>query len=173
MGINFNRSLILLIAGLTVMLVMVVHGAIRQPLVEAGDEAPGFSFQSSDGRTIHSTSFGGKLLVLNFWATWCSTCMTEMPSLNQLASEMENDGVVVAAVSIDHNERAYRQFIQQERPRFLTSRDPDGELAASFGTFRVPETYVIDTTGRVRQKYVSNRNWVDPQIVTELRSFLK
>lgn len=162
-----------IIAGLCLALVAVVRGAIHQPLIEQGDVASDFAFQTDDGRAISRASFGGKLLILNFWATWCGTCMAEMPSLNQLAADTKNDGVVIAAVSIDRNEQAYRRFVKDLRPEFLTSRDPEGDIAASFGTFRVPETYVIDATGRVVRKYISNRNWVDQAIVSDLRTLLR
>jgi cytochrome c biogenesis protein CcmG/thiol:disulfide interchange protein DsbE len=173
MQTRMDRPFILTIAGLTVALVMVVQGAIHQPLIEVGDKAPSFSFQTDDGQTINPAAPDGRLLILNFWASWCPPCIEEMPSLNRLASDLRKDGVVVAAVSIDHNAAAYTRFVQQMRPGFATYRDPEGDLAASFGTFRVPETYVIDASGRVLQKYISNRNWIAPEIVSEIRSFLR
>lgn len=168
-----DRPLILLIAGLTIALVAVVRGAIDQPAIEPGDTAPRFSFRADDGQTISSTAFGGRLLILNFWASWCAPCIDEMPSLDALAKELGKDGVVVAAVSIDTNERAYSQFVQRLHPRFHIMRDPGGDIAASFGTFRIPETYVIDVSGRVLQKYISNRNWMDPAIVSGIRTLLR
>jgi len=85
---------------------------------------------------------------------------------------MQGQGVVVLAVSVDKNEQAYKRFLQQVRPAFLTTRDPDADIPAEFGSFKWPETYVIDQSGRVRQKYVSNRNWTDPAIMNEIRSYL-
>ena len=145
---------------------------MQETVIVPGHKAPQFAFQTDDGRNISRDDFGGKLLVLNFWATWCQGCVEEMPSLDSFAAEMRNEGVVVATVSVDRNEQAYRRFVQQLRPRFLTMRDPESELAASFGTFRFPETYVIDRSGRVRQKYVSYRNWTDGAIVSEVRKLL-
>lgn len=140
--------------------------------MEPGQTAPAFAFQTDDGRTVSRDEFGGKLLVINFWATWCAGCVREMPSLSRFAAEMRSEGIVVAAVSIDRNEQAYRRFLQQLRPSFRTSRDPEGDISASFGTFRIPETYVIDRSGRVRQKYIAERDWKDPIIISEIRSFL-
>jgi peroxiredoxin len=96
-----------------------------------------------------------------------------MPSLKQFASEMEPEGVVVVAVSIDESEQEYRTFLNRLQPRFLTSRDAEGELASEFGTFKVPETYVIDRTGRVLQKYVNSQDWMDQAIRKEMRWFLE
>ena len=84
----------------------------------------------------------------------------------------EKDGIVVVAVSVDKSEAAYKRFLQQVQPGFMTVRDPEADVPARFGTFKWPETYVIDQSGRVRQKYISNRNWMDPAVMSEIRSFL-
>jgi cytochrome c biogenesis protein CcmG/thiol:disulfide interchange protein DsbE len=85
---------------------------------------------------------------------------------------MKREGVVVVAVSIDESEQAYRTFLNRLKPRFMTSRDAEGELASDFGTFKVPETYVIDRRGRVLQKYISSQDWMDPAIRREMYRFL-
>lgn len=152
--------------------IFAIKDSFVQRVVEQGDRAPGFEFTTENGRKISASDFGGKLLVLNFWATWCPPCVEETPSLSQFAKTAEKDGIVVVAVSIDKNESAYRRFIQQVQPGFMTTRDPEAEIPARFGTFKWPETYIIDRDGRVRQKYISNRNWMDPAILTEIRSYL-
>jgi thiol-disulfide isomerase/thioredoxin len=68
-------------------------------------------------------NFGGKLLVLNFWATWCPPCVQETPSLSQFAATYANKGVVVLGVSVDKDEKAYRNFLQKFNPAFLYARD--------------------------------------------------
>jgi cytochrome c biogenesis protein CcmG, thiol:disulfide interchange protein DsbE len=167
-----DRLLLFLLAVLVVAFVFVLKNSIQEPHVEPGQKAPNFAFKTDDGREFSRSEFGGRLLVLNFWASWCVPCVEEMPSLNRLATELRDDGVVVAGVSVDLNEEAYRRFVQRWRPNFSTLRDPASGISYSFGTFMIPETYVIDRSGRVRQKYISNRNWVDPAIVKEIRGFL-
>ena len=167
-----DRVLLGLMALAVIGFVFVVKDLFVQRVVEAGDKAPSFTVTADDGRLIKSTNFGGKLLVLNFWATWCPPCVEETPSLSEFARQMQGQGGVVLAVSVDKNEQAYKRFLQQVRPAFLTTRDPDADIPAEFGSFKWPETYVIDQSGRVRQKYVSNRNWTDPAIMNEIRSYL-
>lgn len=148
-------------------LALVLNGTLRQLPVEAGQCAPPFSLTMDSGATIEPRSFGGKLLVLNFWASWCAPCVREMPSLNRLAQAMRGQGVVVAAVSIDRHAQPYLRYLEQLRPSFLTTRDEEARVSASFGTFAWPETYVIDESGRVRRKYVAERDWMDPRILAD------
>jgi cytochrome c biogenesis protein CcmG/thiol:disulfide interchange protein DsbE len=169
---RLDQGLLVSFVGVLLALLVVTKDAIKVHFAVVGEKAPNFALRTDNGRKINRNSFGGKLLVLNFWATWCQPCLVEMPSLNQFASELSKDGVVVVAVSIDENERAYRGFIAGQKPRFLTARDPASDLAAEFGTFKVPETYVIDETGRVLQKYVNTQNWMDPSIHSEIRRFV-
>jgi cytochrome c biogenesis protein CcmG, thiol:disulfide interchange protein DsbE len=167
-----ERVLLGVMAVLIVAFIFVIRDLFVQRIVEAGDKAPNFRVTTENGKTISRDDFGGKVLVLNFWATWCPPCVEETPSLSEFARRAEKEGIVVLAVSIDKSEQAYRRFLQQVRPGFLTARDPEAEIPARFGTFKWPETYVIDRDGRVRQKYISNRNWTDPAIMNEIRSVM-
>src|SRR5579885_3103560 len=73
----------------------VIVSAMHQTVVEAGDKAPDFTITTDQGRTITPRDFGGRVLVLNFWASWCSPCVEEAPSLNQFQKETASSGVVV------------------------------------------------------------------------------
>ena len=167
-----DRILLGLMAFAVIGFLFVIKDLFVQRVVAAGDKAPEFSITTDNGRVIKTSDFGGKLLVLNFWATWCPPCVEETPSLSEFAKRMQGDGIVVLAVSVDKNEEAYRRFLAQVKPGFMTARDPQGDLPTEFGSFKWPETYVIDPSGRVRQKYISNRNWTDPAIINEIKSFL-
>ena len=85
---------------------------------------------------------------------------------------MKDDGVVVLAVSIDANEKLYKQFIQRYKVGFNTARDPEANISASYGTFQIPESYIIDRTGHVREKIISNTNWMDPEFLARVKSLL-
>src|SRR6185437_197206 len=93
---------------LSVVLVYFIYAAIHERVVVAGDAAPDFTIRTDSGRQISVPNFGGKLLVLNFWASWCPPCVQETPSLSQFARQWKDKGVVVLAVSVDRNEKAYR-----------------------------------------------------------------
>jgi cytochrome c biogenesis protein CcmG/thiol:disulfide interchange protein DsbE len=149
-----------------------IRDVFEEKIVQAGDSAPSFSVTTLDGRTVSKDDFGGKLLVLNFWATWCPPCIEEFPSLNTLAAQLKQQGVVVLGLSIDKNEAAYKAFVQKNQPEFLVSRDPDANIPTAYGTFKWPETYVIDRSGKVVQKYIGPRDWNDPAIVSSIKALL-
>src|SRR5215831_4424506 len=84
-----------------------LYTSLHETIVNAGDTAPDFSIQADTGKTITARDFGGKLLLLNFWATWCGTCIEEIPSLNQMARQLAPQGLVVLGVSVDKDEKLY------------------------------------------------------------------
>ncbi len=165
----------LLFAGIlasAVGLVLVVADALRLRVVGVGDLAPEFHIRTDNGLTITRDHFGGKLLVLNFWASWCPPCLAEMPSLERFHQQLKSEGVVVLGVSVDEDEEAYRELIRRFKLSFLTARDPESRLSSRFGTFRYPETYLIDRQGRVVQKIVGAADWMDPRMLEYVRSLL-
>jgi cytochrome c biogenesis protein CcmG, thiol:disulfide interchange protein DsbE len=167
-----ERSLQILIGVLTVALIFVVYDSIRDRNVVVGDTAPNFQVTTASGKTLTRSDFGGKVLVLNFWATWCPPCVEEFPSLNQFQKQMAGTGVVVLGVSVDKNERLYEQFLKRNGVAFETARNPEANIPAEYGTFKYPETYVIDANGKVRQKLIGGVDWTDPNVVSSIRSLL-
>ncbi|MBI1896379.1 MAG: TlpA family protein disulfide reductase [Acidobacteria bacterium] len=167
-----DRAVVALMALAFAALVFVLKDAFVERLVEVGDKAPNFSIVADNGRRMTRSEFGGRLLVLNFWATWCPPCVSEFPSLNAFAEQVRNDGVVVMGISVDRNESAYRGFLQQMRPTFVTARDPAADISSEYGTFKYPETYVISHDGKVLQKHIGERNWTDPRLISEIKALL-
>src|SRR5215831_12869634 len=146
---KLERIIHTLIALLLAVFVYVIFDSFHERLVVVGDSAPDFSITADNGRTITASNFGGKLLVLNFWATWCPPCIDELPSLDEFQRRYASSGVVVLGVSADKDEKAYRDFLARARVSFQTARDPDRKISADYGTFLFPETYIIDRSGKV------------------------
>lgn len=169
---KWERLLPVLIGVLVVALIAVVAESTREPITEVGDTAPGFALVTDDGQRLTRSQFGGQLLVLNFWATWCVPCIEELPSLNQFQKQFASSGVVVLGVSVDQNERAYWQFLKRAGVTFRTSRDPQADLSSRYGTFKYPETYVIDRNGKVVQKHIGPRDWMDERLLAEIKALL-
>jgi cytochrome c biogenesis protein CcmG, thiol:disulfide interchange protein DsbE len=153
-------------------LAWVAADSLEPHITNVGDKAPNFRITNDRGRTFTRDDFGGKLLVLNFWASWCPPCVEETPSLNEFTRQFGQQGVVVLGVSIDRNEALYKKFIDRFHVAFNTARDPEADISTSYGTFQIPETYLIDKTGHVVQKVISNQNWMDPEFLARVRQML-
>jgi cytochrome c biogenesis protein CcmG/thiol:disulfide interchange protein DsbE len=135
-----------------------------------GRAAPDFTVRDSD-RTVSLRELRGKVVVLNFWATWCPPCVEEMPSLVAMQQRMK-DRVTVLAVSTDEDGDAYQRFIRQYgvTPTLLTVRDAAQQSNSLYGSFKYPETYVIDREGVLRRKFVGPVDWTKPEILEYLAS---
>jgi peroxiredoxin len=155
-------------------LIWTVYDTIEERVVNANDRAPAFSIQDAQGRTHTMSEFGGKVLVLNFWATWCPPCVAETPSLVALSEEVKKDGVVVLGISIDKNVDAYKRFVSRMKMTYPVAHDPEARISASYGTTKFPETYVIKN-GVVLEKIISmpEGTWMDPALVERLRRYAK
>ncbi|MGA8878744.1 MAG: TlpA disulfide reductase family protein, partial [Candidatus Korobacteraceae bacterium] len=125
-------------------------------------------FTVSDGATtVHLASYRGRVVLLNFWATWCPPCIEEMPSLVQLQKQM-GDKVTILAVSEDADDAAYKQFIRDHGVDLLTVREGSQKTSDVYGTFKYPETYVIDRNGKIVRKFIGATDWTSPDIVQYL-----
>jgi peroxiredoxin len=169
---KLDRILQVGILVLTVGLVAVLYNTIHEKLVNVGDTAPDFTITAENGRPVSLSHFGGKVLVLNFWATWCPPCVEEMPSLSQFAAQFKDKGVVVLGVSVDKDAAAYKNFIRSLDPAFLTARDPEMKINLEYGTVQYPETYIINSQGKVVNKIISSANWTDDKMVSYVQSLL-
>ncbi|HUJ24137.1 MAG TPA: TlpA disulfide reductase family protein [Bryobacteraceae bacterium] len=170
--VKIDRLLRVSIGVLLCALIYVIFSSIHERIVGVGDSAPGFSITADNGRTVSRNDFGGKLLVLNFWATWCQPCVEEIPSLDQFQRELASSGVVVLGVSVDKDPKAYQRFLNRAHVSFMTARDPDNKINAEYGTFKFPETYIINRDGKVLVKVISATNWTDDKMVSYVKSLL-
>jgi cytochrome c biogenesis protein CcmG, thiol:disulfide interchange protein DsbE len=168
-----DKALRVLLGALSLaFLCAIAYGVYERPIhvVTPGEQAPPFRIEAENGQAISVPNFGGKLLLLNFWASWCGPCVAETPSLSQLARDYANRGVVVLGISVDSTDRAYRGFLQKHAPQFLTARDD--RIHRDYGTFMYPETYFIDSGGKVVHKIADPADWSSPSIRSYIDSLL-
>ncbi len=131
-----------------------------------GEAAPDFTITDAQ-RTVALSQLRGKPVLLNFWASWCSPCVEEMPSLVQLQKQLGNK-VTVLAISEDADNSAYLQFVRDHNVDLLTVRDVRQNVNGLYGTFKFPETYVIDKDGVIRRKFIGAIDWTNPEIIDYL-----
>jgi len=132
-----------------------------------GHQALDFTVQDSD-RRVNLNDLRGRVVVLNFWGTFCPPCVEEMPSLVNMQRELK-PGVQVLAVSIDEDPDAYHRFLREHSIDLLTVRDAEKKSSTLYGTFGWPETYIIDRNGIVRRKFIGPVDWTSPEIVRYLQ----
>ena len=149
-----------------------LYHSLHETIVNAGDSAPDFTITADSGKTVTVHDFGGKLLLLNFWATWCPPCVEEIPGLNQLSKQLGPKGLVILGVSVDKDETIYRNFLTRSPLAYQTARDPEEKINLSYGTIQYPESYLIDRTGKVVEKFISSQPWASPQMLEHINSLL-
>ncbi len=128
-----------------------------------------------DGKPAHLSDFRGKVVLLNFWASWCDPCREEAPSLNQLQQRIAPLGGVVVGVDagVDETDASYNDFLTSFNINFPTYLDSSKRIAFDYGTTAYPETYVIDRNGRIERKIVGPQDWTGPTMLAYLDSLLE
>lgn len=133
---------------------------------QLGTRAPMFTVNDGE-HSVDLNKLRGHVVVLNFWASWCAPCLEELPSLEELQHDLPQ--VQIVAVSTDDDADAYERFLKEHSVSLLTVRDAEQRSNAMYGTFRYPETYVIDKRGIIRRKFIGPQDWTSPEIVNYLR----
>ena len=135
---------------------------------QVGERAPNMAVHDG-AQNVSLRQYRGKIVVLNFWASWCPPCLEEFPSLIQLQKDMPN--VVVLAVSFDTDVNAYQQYLTDNHiTGIVTVVDPTQKANESFDTTRPPETYIIDRKGIIRRKFIGPQDWTNPEILNYLKN---
>jgi peroxiredoxin len=124
------------------------------------------------GKSEHLSDLKGKVVVLNFWATWCPPCVEETPALNRLQKYIDSRNGMVLGVSVDEDGNAYEKFLKDQSVVFPTYRDATKKPAADYGTSMYPETYIIDRHGRIARKFVGAQQWDSPEMLAYFDALL-
>jgi cytochrome c biogenesis protein CcmG/thiol:disulfide interchange protein DsbE len=137
-----------------------LQSAKYEPLT-VGKDAPDFSLPNLDDKTVKLSDYRGKVVFLNFWATWCKPCREEMPSMEVLYKNFERDGLVILAVSIDRvtTKKDIPPFVKGLSLTFPVLVDSWGQTDKRYKLMGVPETYIIDQQGVLREKVIGPRDW--------------
>lgn len=124
------------------------------------------------GKPGHLSDLRGKVVVLNFWATWCPPCVEETPSLNRLQKYIERRNGLVLGVSVDEDPAAYEKFLRDQGVSFPTFREPTRKLALDYGTPVFPDTYIIDKHGKIARKFYGPQQWDSPDMLAYFDAIL-
>jgi peroxiredoxin len=132
-------------------------------IITSGDLAPDFLLHKLDGGAVSLANLRGKVVMVHFWATWCPPCVEEIPTLDKLNRSLMGKDFLMLAVNEDEDGAGnVAAFIQHNRLNIPVLPDPGSNVARLYGTYKLPETYIVDREGRVRYKAIGPRDWTDP-----------
>lgn len=159
-----GSRLLILLAGVLILSavfgIVWMQSAKYEPLV-VGKQAPDFALSDLNDKPYRLSDFRGKVVFLNFWATWCKPCREEMPSMEVLYKNFEKDGLVVLAVSIDRvtTTKDIPPFVKGMNLTFPVLIDSWGQTDKPYKRMGVPETFIIDQEGVIREIVIGPRDW--------------
>ena len=132
--------------------------------------APGFELPDLDGDQHRQADYRGRILVVNFWATWCTPCREEMPSLERLHRALQDEGVTVVAINMGDARRHVAAFDREARLSFPLLIDPSGEVARHDWRIRgLPTTFIVGAEGRILYRLMGANEWDSPGTIERLR----
>ena len=134
-------------------------------------EAPPIDLYTPDGTPFKLTSLLGKVVLVNFWATWCEPCVTEVPSLQRVRDQYA-PGFEVLGVNYQEGSARIKAFIDKTGITFPVVRDTDGAVAKAWGARIFPASYLVDRAGHVKHVLIGGADWTDSKLVSTIRALL-
>ena len=140
----------------------------------AGRPAPDFELETLDGTKVSLSSQRGKVVYVNFWATWCAPCRTEAPALQELYTELHAEGFEILSATIDDPDAgdAIQRFRDAYGVTFPILSDAQRAAYRAYAATGVPETYLVDANGMLAEAYIGPRDWRDPRYARAIRRLL-
>ena len=143
-------------------------------IIASGDLAPEFRLEKYDAGPVSLADLRGKVVMVHFWATWCPPCVEELPTLDRLHNSTLGKDFEMLAVGVDdEGAGTIVPFIRNNRLTLPVFFDPGGSVAKSYGTYKLPETYILDRAGVVRYKAIGPRDWTEPANIQALRNVIE
>lgn len=133
-----------------------------------GQKAPDFTLKDLNGKNVSLSAFHGKIVFLNFWATWCPPCKAEMPSFQKLLRDEHGRGIEVIAISADRSARDVSDYLSKNRFDIIFVMDENTSVTKRYRVFSMPTTFLIDRNGVVAEKFMGEYDWSSSEIRKKL-----
>ena len=174
-----NLILVVVIALVGASVYLVSSSSSRPPSewvksVVAGDLAPDFQLEDTKGNKVSLSDLRGKVVLVNFWATWCPPCIEEMPSMERLNEVIAGDDFVLLAINTEENGRSIvPAFLEKTPYTFPILYDNKGVVQKRYGVFKFPESFIINKDGTVAEKIIGPLDWSSLKTITYFKDLIK
>lgn len=163
-----NTTILILLLCLSWLIVSCGQGSVAT----VGSPAPDFDTVDLKGEVWSLSELKGKVVFLNFWATWCPPCREEMPSMERLYAKLPKDKFEMIALFNKDEKPAVRKFVSQLELTFPILSDEYNFAGTKYGLTGLPETFIIDKQGIIREKFIGPVEWDSPKIVDMLTKYI-
>ena len=143
------------------------------PAIAKPFAAPDFNLKGEDGNNYHLSDYRGKVVLINFWATWCPPCREEMPAMERLWQKVQNKNIVILAINVGEDADTIFEFTGQYPVSFPLPMDIDGKVLKSYPVRAFPTTYIINPEGMVTHRAIGSREWDSKWMIEKLNDILK
>lgn len=172
-GVN-PVTIVIVIAAVIAVIALVLLRKQEYTPVLPGSAAIDFTLPDISGKQRSLKEFKGKVVFLNFWATWCKTCEEEMPSMQALYGSLNGMPFEIVAVSVDsEGPEKVEAFAKKYNLTFPVLHDRNGRLKEIYKTTGVPETFIIDQNGIIAEKVVGPKNWMKSENLGTIAELLR
>jgi len=143
-------------------------------VVTIGEIAPDFTLENMQGEKVSLSQFRGKVVLINFWATWCPPCRAEMPSMEVLHQTFEDDGLVLLAINVENEgPGVVAEFLNESPYNFPILLDDESRVQRLYGVYQFPESFIVDPNGVVVKRVIGAVNWMGGNTYNLLRFMLE
>jgi peroxiredoxin len=139
--------------------------ALGLAALKEGTRSIDFTLSDLSGKKVSLSSYKGKLVFLNFWATWCPPCRSEMPSMERLYQKLKGKGLVILAVDLQEDAKSVQKFVDEHKLTFPVLLDSDGKVGGSYGARSIPTTYIIGRDGNALGGTIGAKEWDSPEMI--------
>lgn len=142
-------------------------------LAKVGAMAPDFTLKDLKGNDVTLSQYRGKVVFLNFWASWCPPCRAEMPSMERLHEVYAGRDFVMLAVNVEQEVNDVKAFLKEHSHNFQVLLDPEARAQGLYGVYRFPETFLIDNQGKIVEHYLGARDWSSVEFLKKINIMMK
>ena len=145
---------------------------LRLEILKTPTPAPEFVLKDTAGNQINLRELRGKVVFVNFWATWCLPCIEEMPAMEKLHQELQKDGLVILAVNFQEGPERIKEFLAKHNLRFTALLDHDGKVAERYQAWALPVSVIINKRGEIVARAMGSKDWHSDEALRYFRQLL-